>query len=775
VVAYDETIDKNMPLLSGGGNFDTSSINPALLPVDKNGKPVYPHQFLKVNTIFNVAHQAGLFTAFSDKHPAYDIASGPSGNGINEIYSPELNSNTALLNIATDKTVNADALAASDPGTDLSAFKLVDASTDPLGAKDPNLELTTNNVLLTEKYDDLKVQAILNEIKGMNPLGTASANVPNLFAMNFQEVSVAEKFIDGGIDQGASGEIVSPLLQSALQHTDASVGQIEAALKSAGLWPSTMLVLTAKHGQTPRVGVAHLIKDDTLTNVLSSAGITTAGTSQDDGALLWLANQKQTSAAVHALQSFQSTGTINVYLKGVASTIPASQVIKSILSAPDLVADGLGNPSANSRTPDIIVTLNPGYILVGNPLKFTYKRAEHGGFSPTDTNIALIVSGGKVSSAVDGMVVNDHVKTTQIAVTALQALGLKPSALQGAVAEHTRALPGLTPVTTKPARPSHVVIVIEENHDLNQLVNSPNAPYLNNTLKANGLYFANAHGTDHDSQPNYLELFSGANPGVQGVNSPLQPVYPLGVNPSTDPAAANRENNSDNYNINQPFSVDNLGAELRRHSASFTGYSEDLPSVGFTGPQYPVAPGLRSYVEKHNPWAQFQGSGTNQLPASTNQPLTAFPSDFNKLPNVSFVVPNEKNDLHDTVSLAGGEQVGKTGKDANGNPANAATTVQHGDNWLKDHVEAYRKWAATHNSLLIVLYDENDFNFASDNNIPLIVDGDPRLVQKGTSYQYVNHFNTLRTIEDMFGTGHAGLSGVVAPYAANAKGTLVPA
>ena len=97
VVTFDESLDKNTSLLSGGGNFDASSIDPTLLPIDKHGHVVYPHSFLKVNTIFNVAHDAGLATAFTDKHPVYDIANGPSGNGIDDLYTPELNSNVALL------------------------------------------------------------------------------------------------------------------------------------------------------------------------------------------------------------------------------------------------------------------------------------------------------------------------------------------------------------------------------------------------------------------------------------------------------------------------------------------------------------------------------------------------------------------------------------------------------------------------------------------------------------------------------------------------------
>ncbi|MBV9236717.1 MAG: hypothetical protein JOZ94_12850 [Xanthobacteraceae bacterium] len=306
--------------------------------------------------------------------------------------------------------------------------------------------------------------------------------------------------------------------------------------------------------------------------------------------------------------------------------------------------------------------------------------------------------------------------------------------------------------------PEHIVIVIEENHDKDQIVGNPNASYINNTLIKDGLYYSNAHGTDHPSQPNYLELFAGANPGVQGVNSPLQQHYPAGVDPNS-PAVQNALNNGDNYNTAQPFSIPNLGAELLAAGKSFAGYSEGLPSAGFTGAQANGINGNRAYVEKHNPWAQFEGNGPNQLPASTNQPLTTFQStsDFANLPTVSFVVPNEYNDMHDTVSKVGLYADPSTpGFDKFGNPVNDDSTIQNGDTWLSNNIEAYREWATTHNSLLITVFDENDYDFTNANNIPLVIDGDPRLVEPGVNSSYVNHFDLLKTVESYYGLDPTG-------------------
>jgi hypothetical protein len=451
-VQFAENIDKNQALLSGGGNFDASSIDVSQLPRDpKTGLPVYPNQFLKVNTIFDVAHQAGLYTAFSDKHAAYQIANGNTGNTIDDFYSPEINSTTALLDPTTGKTVDANALLAADPFTDVSKYILVDASTDPAGASDPNLiNDTTHNVLLTERYDDLKVQAILNEIAGKASHAApdiTGSMVPAIFGMNFQAVSVAQKFYQGGVTLLPNGQegAASAILQAAIQHTDASIGKIVSALKAANVWSTTELFVTAKHGQAPRVGSAGIMSDSTLPDLLNNAGTPVTFSVQDDVSLLYLQDQSQTAAALKTLANFKSNGSIDVYFKGVKQTLPASQIIDKILSGKDLISHGYGDPMKNGTTPDFIVTLKPGYVWVGgNPAtKFKFKNAEHGGFSADDTHVPLIVSGGALSEKVQGNEVSQPVELKQIAVTTLQSLGLNAGKLQGAVTEGTKALPGL--------------------------------------------------------------------------------------------------------------------------------------------------------------------------------------------------------------------------------------------------------------------------------------------------------------------------------------------
>jgi phospholipase C len=243
----------------------------------------------------------------------------------------------------------------------------------------------------------------------------------------------------------------------------------------------------------------------------------------DDVSLLWLADQKQTKVAVNSLKHFVATGTIDVYNQGVKSTVPASQVIDKIISGEDLRDFQLGNPRKDSTTPDIVVTLKPGFIFVGNPLKYQFKRAEHGGFVADDTHVALIVGSGGLTQKVQGSVVDDHVQTTQIAVSALEALGLDPKKLQGARAEGTKELPGvkLDDVVKQRAQGhkalqkiDHFVVIYQENWSFDSLY---------------GLFpGANGISKATDTQGNLL-------PPYQQVDKNGNPITTL-PNPSTDPS-----------------------------------------------------------------------------------------------------------------------------------------------------------------------------------------------------------------------------------------------
>jgi hypothetical protein len=250
-------------------------------------------------------------------------------------------------------------------------------------------------------------------------------------------------------------------------------------------------------------------------------------------------------------------------------------------------------------------------------------------------------------------------------------------------------------------RPDHIVMVIEENHSYSQIIESPDAPYIN-SLAALGAVFTQSFGVSYPSQPNYLALFSGSTQGITDNSCP------------------------------HTFTTPNFGYALLAAGLTFAGYSEDLPSVG----SLICSVGL--YVRKHNPWVNWQDSVANGLPATVNMPLTGFPTEYDKLPTVSVIVPNQVNDMHN------GE-----------NPA----AIQTGDRWLQEHLHAYVQWAERHNSLLIVTWDED--NKKENNRIVTLFVGP--MVQAGRYEQRITHYNVLRTIEDLYGLSHAGASVDAAP------------
>jgi len=365
-VVYDESIDINPNALDAGGGID-----PTALPRDgsKGCTPVYPHSFLRVNTIFEVARDAGLYTAWSDKHPAYDIVNGPSGTGVADLYTPEI--------AATDGT--------------------------RLG---------------TQAYDDLKVQAILNEIAGKDHTGTKTEPVPAIFGMNFQAVSVTQKLAgDGYLDANATP---SAELQAALDHTNESVGKMLDELRREGLFSSTTIILTAKHGQSPIDPSLHLIVNkNIIPNLVNSVqpGLLAQAT-EDDVALIWLNDQSKTNAVVAALNANKAQAHIDTVLSG------------------DAIKQLFNDPLTDSRTPDIIVLPVHGVIYAKTTAT---KIAEHGGFTEDDTHVALLIANPHLNKGS----ISTPVETTQIAPTILHLLGVDPNKLQAVGIEHTQLLPGL--------------------------------------------------------------------------------------------------------------------------------------------------------------------------------------------------------------------------------------------------------------------------------------------------------------------------------------------
>jgi hypothetical protein len=398
-VVYDETVDRDLTRPDAGGG-----INPDRLPRDPaTGMPVYPHSFLRVNTIFEVAKQVRLRTAWSDKHPAYEIVNGPSGQGVDDLFTPEINSYTPE-SATTTHVVN------------------------------------TSSVQGTENYDDTKVTAILNEISGFDHTGTGRrVGVPAIFGMNFQAVSVAQKLVgnvnpdgsaptdtnmvNGGyqIDASTGLPVPSPLLASALDHIDQSIGQMVAALRQRGLLRSTLIIVTAKHGQSPidptllKSGLTGFNLKDAIKNLVDPVA-PIAQLTADDVGLIWLKDQGQAGTATKALQAGQSGAFIESIYAGA------------------LLKLNFADPASDTRVPDIIVQPELGVIYSNSKAK----DEEHGGFTIDDVNVALLVANPQIHAAT----VQAAVETTQIAPSILSALGLDPSRLQAVRAQGTRALPG---------------------------------------------------------------------------------------------------------------------------------------------------------------------------------------------------------------------------------------------------------------------------------------------------------------------------------------------
>ena len=420
---YEEGIDIDQTKLNGGApgasltDGGIASIDPKRLPRDPAAgcAPVYPWNFVRTNTIFGVIHAAGGYTAWSDKHPAYSSVAGPGGT-IDDYYSPEINSNVvALPGVTTSEGQSCAAV--RDPGSDLTAW--------------------TNSFDNIQCYDTLKVNAILNEIHGRTHNGK-SATVPTIYGMNFQAVSVGQKLIEGSVKGGylnAAGA-PSPSLLKEIEYVDASIGDIVHALKSTGEFESTLIIITAKHGQSPidpNLYQAHPGKTSNGTSPAtllasflpdseSPANPNGIGPTEDDISLLWLKPGVDVEGAVGTLEEN-------------ASSIGLGQIFYGPSLALNYNTPGLG-PGLDPRTPDIIVTPNTGVTYTGS----SKKLEEHGGFSHDDTNVMLLVS----NPALHWKTISTPTTTSEVAPSILYSLGLNPSALQAVRLEGTPALPELT-------------------------------------------------------------------------------------------------------------------------------------------------------------------------------------------------------------------------------------------------------------------------------------------------------------------------------------------
>ena len=424
---YEEGVDIDQSKLGGGFPYanpidgDFRSIKPSRLPRDPMAgcAPVYPWNFIRTNTVYGVLHARKLRTAWADKHAVYAAVSGPTGtttpDNVDDYYSPDVNSDVNPLSIKT--AINDDC---SKP--------------DPFGGD------WTGSFQNIRCYDQLKVNAVLHWIDGKTHLGDQAAPVPNIFGMNFQAVSVGQKLLEnknGVITKGGYTDAAgtpTPAMLAQIEFVDAAIGQMVTELKTRGLYDSTAIIITAKHGQSPVdpklffpiPGHPPLNNGTPPSGLLgpaflSDSQINQIGPTEDDISLLWLKDTGQTNAAVEILQDNAEAAEIDQIFAGSS--------LERMFDRPGLP------PNGDPRTPDIIVQPVVGTVYTGS-LK---KQAEHGGFAPNDVQVMVLVSNPNIKAKTLGT----PVETRQVAPTILSLLGLDPNSLDAVRLEGTKELPGI--------------------------------------------------------------------------------------------------------------------------------------------------------------------------------------------------------------------------------------------------------------------------------------------------------------------------------------------
>jgi hypothetical protein len=358
--------------------------------------PVYPHEYVRTNTIFEIIRAAGRRAVWSDKHPAYEDLAGPSGKGLDELFAPEINSQDTLD-------------AGAQTGDDY-----------------------TKSFTGVRTYDAIKVKAVLNWIDGLDSTGKTKEPVPAIFGMNFQAVSVGQKLAKaGGADSDKtlvggyldSNATPGNALTLQLQFIDDSLGKFAQELTNKHLDASTLIIVSAKHGQSPIDPADRVAISDAAYAGAPGFGVNGFEIC-DDAALVWLSPEKQQATDKATGKSYYAEA--KAYILAHASELHIAELLDRTSLTPLY-----GDPFTNTRVPDFVAVTNHGAICTGGS-----KLAEHGGFSDDDRNVALLLSAPQLAPEY----VEALTYTTQIAPTILHALGLNPNKLEGVRKEGTPVL-----------------------------------------------------------------------------------------------------------------------------------------------------------------------------------------------------------------------------------------------------------------------------------------------------------------------------------------------
>jgi hypothetical protein len=440
------SFDADGSIYNGPNNVDTNpaaimnmtptpqtALNQGSFPVDpKTCQPIMPWDYLKVNSIFGVIHNAGLRTAWSDKHSIYTSFNGhgSGGHAIDDFFGPEIDSQAV----------------------------------EPNGTPYPTDTDWAHDDAATKQYDAYKVQAVINELGGLDHSGTTRVGTPAILGMNFQTVSVAEKVDspstltknpDGSYAEGPmelAGYLPGtttpgPLLSSALDYVNAQLAAMDSAIQSnPQTHGTTAIIITAKHGQSPQDPLQlKRIPDGPIIDAVNAAWtaqtgdqnkLIVAGTDDD----LWqsylsVKTQQAADFVKHYLWTHDATAQLynNDGVNRGTEQVPHSGLAQ--IYAGHESARFFGVPYGDPRYPDVFGRVQVGTVYTGGT-----KIAEHGGDNPGDRDVPLLVyAPGTVSPRESGA----WVETTQVAPTVLRLLGLDPDALNAVRIEGTQVLPGI--------------------------------------------------------------------------------------------------------------------------------------------------------------------------------------------------------------------------------------------------------------------------------------------------------------------------------------------
>jgi hypothetical protein len=424
--------DKNPGAIMTLSPHPQSGLNPGSYPIDpKTCQPIMPWDYLKVNTIFQVIHNAGLRTAWSDKHAVYSSFNGPGSGGmsIDDFFAPEIDSQAV----------------------------------EPNGVPYPTDTDWAHDDAATKQYDGYKVQAVVNELNGYDHSGAQKVGTPAVLGMNFQTVSVAEKVDspstltknqNGTYTEGPTelagyypgGTTPRPLLASAFDYVNAQLQRMVETIQNNGQASSTAIIITAKHGQSPKDPLQlKRIPDGPIIDAINAAWtaktgdqnkLIVAGTDDD----LWqsyLSVKTQAAAdfVKHYLWNHSATAVLynNDGVNRGTEQVPHSGLAR--IYAGHQVADFFGVPYSDPRHPDVFGRVQVGTVYTGGS-----KIAEHGGNNPGDRRVPLLVYAPRT---VPHSRAGSWVETTQVAPTILHLLGLNPDALKAVQEEGTQVLPGI--------------------------------------------------------------------------------------------------------------------------------------------------------------------------------------------------------------------------------------------------------------------------------------------------------------------------------------------